>query len=276
MNTRSRWMNGSLLVGLAIGLLVAPLAYAKGKGGHSGGRASRAPRVSAPRQPSRPPQMPRATSPGAATPCEARRRLTTRKLAPITRRPARVPRRFAPIMPRSPAAPRKPAPIARTLSSPTILRLAIGTAQALGSTTRSVANPAATTPTRTSVLGTTSPSATSPSTTAGVTATGTAATPSISPNSYTYGLGAGARVYRAYGYGRGYRNVLMEAGMDTAGHRATTAPSSRGCGRCMRACADRSRLPGPSRPGDACDLDGHSPALAPLDGLQQHGFLISA
>ena len=79
-------------------------------------------------------------------------------------------------------------------------------AQALGSATRSIASPASTTPTRTSVLGTTSPSATSPSTTAGATATGTAATPSISPNSYTYGLGAGARSYQAYGYGRGYRN----------------------------------------------------------------------
>ena len=32
------------------------------------------------------------------------------------------------------------------------------------------------------------------------------------------------------------------------------------------------RLPGPPRPGDAFDLDGHPSALAPVDGLRQHGL----
>jgi hypothetical protein len=37
-------------------------------------------------------------------------------------------------------------------------------------------------------------------------AAGLSAANSLAPNSYTYGVGAGARRYRAYGYGQGYRN----------------------------------------------------------------------
>ena len=44
-----------------------------------------------------------------------------------------------------------------------------------------------------------------PTTTAGVNTTHTLAS-TTTPNAYTYGSGAGARSYRAYSYGRGYRN----------------------------------------------------------------------
>ena len=72
MNTRSSGIRGSLLVALVVGLLAVPEADAKGsRGGRSGGRAARAPRVSAPRRvykaPAyKAPRMPRAAAPARA------------------------------------------------------------------------------------------------------------------------------------------------------------------------------------------------------------------
>jgi hypothetical protein len=57
----------------------------------------------------------------------------------------------------------------------------------------------------TSVAGGTS-AGTSSSTTSALTGASHARATSAFPNSYTYGTGAGARHYRAYGYGSGYRN----------------------------------------------------------------------
>ena len=47
------------------------------------------------------------------------------------------------------------------------------------------------------------------------------------PSTYTYGTGNNARGYRAYGYGRGYRNNYYGAGTAMVAPRATTGRSSR-------------------------------------------------
>ena len=67
--------------------------------------------------------------------------------------------------------------------------------------------------------------------------------------------------------GRATATVLMDGATVTAGPRATTCALI-GRLRSVHANlgADRSRLRGAPRPGDACDLDGHPTAHPPLDG----------
>lgn len=182
MNMQSGCVGGSLVAALVIGMLAVPEADARGKGGHSGGhsagRAPRPPRVSAPRQNFKAAQMPHMTAPARVN--NPRSQAMTRDTQARTHgTPARV----------SNAQVRRNQTQGRA-----------GSAQAGVTKARSGGNPDAAVASRSSVLGTTSP------TTTGVINTARNGSKGYFPSTYTYGSGATAHAYRAYGYGRGYRN----------------------------------------------------------------------
>jgi hypothetical protein len=150
-----------------IGLLEAPTASAHGgHGGHSGGGGMRAPRMSAPQRAYKMPRMSHSSTPAM--------RATTGSGARSNNTQAH-------------------AHSAQAHTNNT--QAHAHNSQVLANNTHGHTNLAAT------------------ATTGSVNPTGTAAlnttrtTPNgLSPYSYTYGSGRGARSYRAYGYGNGYRN----------------------------------------------------------------------
>jgi hypothetical protein len=181
MNGRRSGIGGSVLLALVFAFLAVPEADARGGrgGGHSGGGGggghARAPRVSAANRafkvPSfKAPKMPRAQAPARTNVARGQSRANT-------------------------AMARANSASTRANTSST----RANTTQTSANTTRNRANLAATTATGTGTG------------TAG-TATGTSGNTratlanSSNPYNYTYGSGANARSYRAYGYGRGYRN----------------------------------------------------------------------
>jgi hypothetical protein len=190
-------MSGALLAALVIGMLGMPEADAHGKGGHSGGHsgggghAPRPPRVSAPRQNYRAPAMARAAAPARAnnTRSQAMARSTQGRTHNNTQAHAN-----------------------NTQTHTNNARVHTNTAQAHTVNGQANTNHTAAVSTRSSILGTTSPTTTSTGTTGTGTGntffpnTGTRTGNTFFPNTYSYGTGAGARAYRAYGYGRGYRN----------------------------------------------------------------------
>jgi hypothetical protein len=158
MTTISRSLYGSIVVALAIAVIAAPEADAKGGrgGGHGGGGGGRAPHVSAAH---RAMQMPT----------------------------------FKP-----PKMPRMTAPARGNASRGNANAVRANTAQTHTKTPQTHANRAATTGS--------SNTTTTRNTTARGGHTKAMTTAATSPYNYTYGVGSGARRYRAYGYGRGYRN----------------------------------------------------------------------
>ncbi|MFI5457498.1 MAG: hypothetical protein ACHRXM_18805 [Isosphaerales bacterium] len=183
MNTRSSWVQGSLLVALVIGLLAVPEAGAKGsRGGRSGGQGARAPRVSAARGAYRAPRMPRAAAPARANYARTRTRANsahTHASAAQTNTGAAQ---------TNTGAAQTNTGAAQTYSHAAQARAnRAAVAAATGRATTGTVN------TATTAIGNTTPT--------------TLTTPSnLSPSTYTYGSGTGARHYRAYGYGRGYNN----------------------------------------------------------------------
>jgi len=172
MKLRSSWIRQSLLVALVVWLLAVPEAGANGwRGGHSGG-GGRAPRVSAAGGAYRAPRMPRAAAPARANYVRTRTRANSaRALTSTAQSNTNTAQTNA-------NAAQTYTYAARARANRAAAAAATGTA-----TTRTV-NPV------TTAIGSTTP------TTLG----------NLSPSTYTYGSGTGARRYRAYGYGQGYRN----------------------------------------------------------------------
>ncbi len=160
MSIRSRWIGGSVLATLLVGLLAMPEADAKGPKG--GPRAARAPRVSAARRPSRPQphpaKMPRASVPARANVARANNALARKNNAQVHAKN---------IQPRANNA---NARVNSATSTGSVNPARVAQANSIG------------------------------------------ATSTRSPYSYTYGSGSHARHYRAYGYGRGYRNRYNRGG----------------------------------------------------------------
>jgi len=180
MNTRSVWMSRSLLAASVIGLLAVPEVYAqKGHGGHAGGGGGHAPHVSAPRQTYRAPMMPRA----AAT-AHVNNNTRSQAMARSTQGRAYNVRT------------RTNTTRARTHNA----QAHLNNSQAHLNNAQTGVNSTTAVGTRSSVLGTNN------STTTGALNTTHTLASTTTPNAYTYGSGANARSYRAYGYGRGYRN----------------------------------------------------------------------
>ena len=263
-NCRVRW---AVLAVVSAGLLALPMANAcagrggghggggHGGGGHGGGgHGYRAPRVSAPRGGYKAPRMPRVKSPA---------RVNSARTHSHTTQPHAVANNSASHSNHAQShANNTGNPGVGTAATPRRGAVANVT---LGNTAGSV-NRGNASGTRTAAAGRINPTTTAM-------AGATQASPTgLGGNIYTYGYGSGARPYRAYGYGSGYRNRYY-------GRRYGYGRSqgyNRGIVARLRsvdaARADRSRLSGPSRSGDACGCDGHPAALAPIDDLQRRGL----
>jgi hypothetical protein len=142
-----------------------------------GGRGARAPRVSAYRGSYNAPRMPRAASPARTNGAMSRTHTNnSRSLA------------------------------GNALNSSSSTQIHANGKSVLATT--GTVNPGTTgrvNPRTTNLATATTPGTLNPSTRAITGASGTSAT-SFNPNTYTYGQGSGARSYRPYGYGSGYRN----------------------------------------------------------------------
>lgn len=91
-------------------------------------------------------------------------------------------------------------------------------------------------------------------------------------NGYTYGNGPGARQYRAYGYGSGYRNRYYGRGY---GYGRSQGYNRAIVSRLRSAYSQLTRIDHDyqgHRVRDASDFDGDPAAFAPIDGLQRSGF----
>ena len=174
MNIRSGWIRTTLVVALIVGLPAAPEADAKGgRGGHGGGgHGGHPPRVPAAHRAAKapsfkPPRMPHASAPAHANAARAGTQAHNTHTA---------------------------------TNHPTAASAHRATAGAANHANATAANHA---------------TAAGSSTHRGATGGGHAGTAAVAgvahgaatnPYGYTYGTGAGARHYKAYGYGRGYRN----------------------------------------------------------------------
>ncbi len=174
MNKRLSGIRGTLtlLAAMAVGLLCVPEASAGGHGSH-GGRAPRPPHVSMPRGGFSMPRMPRATARTNQAPTSGRSNYTTSHSNHTTSR--------------------------SNLTSGTRQSRAMASTNAPGSSCAGLA------------AGTGTATSTGRGLTGTANSTSSAGTPLTSsgaalPATYTYGSGNNSRGYRAYGYGRGYRN----------------------------------------------------------------------
>jgi hypothetical protein len=180
MNIRSGWIRGAMAVALIVGMPAVPEADAKGgRGGHGGGHGGHPPRVPAAHRAakapsSKPPRMPHASTPAhnnaarAGTQAQNTHSGTNHATASATHRAT------------SGTANRANATTANHASATANHAGAAGSATNRGGTGSVNAG------------------------TAGVVSTTHGA--ATNPFGYTYGTGSGARSYRAYGYGQGYRN----------------------------------------------------------------------
>jgi hypothetical protein len=166
MNARSSWIRGALLVALLVGLLSVLEAHAKGSRGGRGGGR------------------------GARAPrVHAAQRAYN-----------------APRMSRATAPARTSAASSRALSSGA--QAHAGSAQTRANVATAAARQGSAGTVNSATTGAVHSTATGTVNRGGTgTVNTTGTTPmSLSPNTYTYGSGTGARPYHAYGYGRGYRN----------------------------------------------------------------------
>jgi len=171
-----------------VGLLAVPDAGAKGSrgGGSGGGRAPRAPRVSGAWPAYRAPRMPHAAAPARANYARTRTRTNSARAhtnaAQTNTNGSQTNSNLSQTKPNGSQT--------NTNGSQTYTR----SGQARANRAAAVAANGQ------SITGTLNPATTAIGST-------TATTPNtVSPNTYTYGYGSGARHYQAYGYGQGYRN----------------------------------------------------------------------
>ncbi|MGP0065675.1 MAG: hypothetical protein ACLQGP_18985 [Isosphaeraceae bacterium] len=206
-------MAGSLLSALIIGMLAVPEVDAYGKGGHGGGghsgghAAPRPPHVSAPRQAYQAPRMPHMSAPARVNygQSQAMARNTQARAhnakAHTNNAQAHTSNAQAHTSNAQARAHNVQAGTVNPQAHINHTQTRTVNAQAGTVNAQNRANHATAVATRSSVLGTANPTTTTP----GQTTSSTLGN-GISTNAYTYGHGASARSYQAYGYGRGYRN----------------------------------------------------------------------
>jgi hypothetical protein len=217
MNARPRWIHGPMLLVMLGGLLTDTGTTANGAGGgHGGGHGGggRAPRVSAPRQANNAPRMPHASAPAHMNVAGGQMR-SNGSHARASSAQARTNNAQGQAH--------------NTQAWGNNSQARVNNSQAIGSNTqlgmstapnRLSTNPASTAIGSNTQLGmSTAPNrlSTNPASTATAGGTGVPVTAAainarsslsgnVTPAAYTYGIGNGARNYRAYGYGAGYRN----------------------------------------------------------------------
>jgi hypothetical protein len=173
MKPRSSWIRATCLGALVLGMLAVDAADAWAWHG-GGGRGARAPRVSAYRGSYNAPRMPRAAGPARTNGAMSRTHTNnSHSLA------------------------------ANALNSSSSKQIHANGKSALATT--GTVNPGTTGRGNSRATNTAAPGTLNSSTGAIAGASGTSPT-GFNPNTYTYGQGSGARSYRPYGYGSGYRN----------------------------------------------------------------------